>query len=89
MDINAEEYDLINLSLENIDNEHICCAIGNDAVNKRRAEEKKDWLRERFKQGHRFKKADLRGKVFIEYCPAEIALFPIEAEGYMFIQCLL
>jgi len=77
----------MNVGPGNIDTEHICCAIGNDAVNRRRAQEKKKWLKTRFELGHRFKKADVRGKVFIEYCPAETALFPVEAEGYMFIQC--
>jgi GNAT superfamily N-acetyltransferase len=73
---------------ENIDEEHICCAIGNDKTNKERAQLKKDWLKNEFPKGHRFKKYDVRGKVFIEYSPAEAAWFPVVADGYHFIQCL-
>ncbi|MBN2737824.1 MAG: GNAT family N-acetyltransferase [Spirochaetales bacterium] len=83
-----EDYKLIFLNENNIDTEHICCAIGNDKVNKERAEVKKAWLREEFKKGHCFLKVDVRGKVFIEYCPAESAWFPITATGFHFIQCL-
>ena len=49
---------------------------------------KKLWLAERFDDGLVFKKGDVRGKCFIEYVPAEKAWCPIEAEGYMFINCL-
>ena len=35
-----------------------------------------------------FKKANVRGKCFIEYIPAEKAWAPIEADGYMYINCL-
>lgn len=83
-----EEIEIITLNHENIDSEHICCAIGNDAINQRRANVKKTWLKERFDEGHTFKKFDLRGKVFIEYVPAEYAWFPVDAPGYNFIQCL-
>lgn len=83
-----EELEIITLNAENIDTEHICCAIGNDAANTRRANTKKAWLKERFPEGHTFKKFNVRGKVFIEYVPAEYAWFPIEAPGYTFIQCL-
>ncbi|PZD93741.1 GNAT family N-acetyltransferase [Paenibacillus sambharensis] len=49
---------------------------------------KKDWLRCRFDEGLTFRKLDARGKVFIEYIPAEYAWVPVEAEGYMYINCL-
>lgn len=83
-----EEIGIITLDEENIDSEHICCAIGNDKKNQKRASVKKTWLKERFPEGHTFKKFDVRGKVFIEYVPAEYAWFAIEAQGYNFIQCL-
>jgi GNAT superfamily N-acetyltransferase len=79
---------IIDVTPENIDAEHICCAIGNDATNRARAEQKKRWLRGRFPQGHRFKKVDVRGKVFIEYEPVEHAWAPIEGDGFLYIQCL-
>lgn len=83
-----EDIEIINLTHENIDSEHICCAIGNDAINQKRANVKKAWLKERLDEGHTFKKFDIRGKVFIEYVPAEYAWFPVDAPGYNFIQCL-
>ena len=39
------------------------------------------------KEGLVFLKADIRGKCFIEYIPVENAWVPIEAEGYMHINC--
>jgi GNAT superfamily N-acetyltransferase len=71
----------------NLGSEHICCAIGSDKENSARAARKKAWLAERFAEGHVFLKADLRGKAFIEYGPAETAWFPIEAAGWLFAQC--
>jgi ribosomal protein S18 acetylase RimI-like enzyme len=84
----TEELEIITLNGENIDSEHICCAIGNDPTNVKRANTKKEWLKERFPEGHTFKKFNVRGKVFIEYVPAEYAWFPIEAPDFVFIQCL-
>jgi len=49
---------------------------------------KKSWLTHRFEEGLQFKKMDIRGKVFIEYIPAEYAWRPVQAAGYMFIHCL-
>jgi len=80
-------YPLIRVNSDNIAHEHICCAIGNDKKNSARALVKKEWLKKRFPEGHTFIKADLRGKVFIEYVPAEYAWFPVIAPGYNFIQC--
>jgi len=48
---------------------------------------KKDWLKCRITEGLKFVKADARGKVFIEYLPAENAWMPIEAPGYTHINC--
>lgn len=70
-----------------LDAEHICCAIGDDSENRARAATKKEWLRRRFPEGHVFLKADVRGKVFIEYGPAELEWFPVEAPGWFFAQC--
>ncbi len=79
--------DIIRVDKENIENQHICCSIS-DKKGECGVASKKSWLRERFEEGLVFKKADVRGKVFIEYMPAENAWCPIEAEGYMFINCL-
>ena len=75
----------IQLSEENIENEHICCAISNNKDPQ--VILKKNWIKERMKEGLVFLKADIRGKCFIEYIPVENAWVPIEAEGYMHINC--
>lgn len=49
---------------------------------------KKAWLKERLDEGLVFLKCNVRGKCFIEYIPAEYAWAPIEADGYMYINCL-
>ena len=76
----------IQVTKENLDREHICCAISNNKDVQ--VSSKKAWLRERFDEGLVFLKSTERGKCFIEYIPAEYAWNPIEAPGYMFINCL-
>lgn len=81
-----ENYQLITLDKTNIQDEHICCAF----TNKKCAEgyqAKKDWLKRQFKDGYTFKKFNIRGKVFIEYVPAEKGWVPIIAPNYMLINC--
>ncbi len=76
----------IQLTKENIDKEHICCAISNkDDI---QVNSKKAWLKERFDDGLVFLKSVQRGKCFIEYLPAENAWNPISADNYMYIDCL-
>ena len=76
----------IKVTSENIDNEHICCAISNN--NDIQVSSKKSWLKERFDEGLVFLKSVERGKCFIEYIPAENAWIPIIADEYMYIDCL-
>lgn len=78
--------EFIRLSRENLDNEHICCAISNNRDVQ--VASKKAWLAERFEEGLVFLKSVERGKCFIEYIPAEYAWNPIIAENYMYIDCL-
>lgn len=78
---------IIDVNSENIEREHICCAIS-EKSGECQVSSKKDWMKARLNDGLVFKKADVRGKVFIEYIPAEKAWAPITAEGYMFINCL-
>ncbi|AFA50055.1 N-acetyltransferase [Acetobacterium woodii] len=75
------------VTLENLSTEHICCAIS-DKKGENCVASKKAWMKERLKEGLVFNKLDVRGKVFIEYIPAEKAWYPIIAEGYMVIDCL-
>lgn len=76
----------IRVTKENIEKEHICCAISNNTDCQ--VTSKKEWLRNRFEEGLVFLKADVRGKCFIQYVPAENAWTPITADGYMYIDCL-
>lgn len=73
----------IRITKENIDNEHICCAMSN-----KQSLAKKEWLKRRFDEGLVFYRSEERGKCFIEYIPAENAWVPIEADGYIYINCL-
>lgn len=73
----------IHITKENIDKEHICCAMsGKQSV------AKKEWLKQRIAEGLVFYRSVERGKCFIEYIPAENAWVPIEADGYLNINCL-
>jgi len=78
--------ELVKLTHDNIETEHICCAIAKN--NDVQVMSKKQWLQERLEDGLVFLKCNVRGKCFIEYIPAEYAWTPIEAEGYMYIDCL-
>ena len=71
---------------ENLEKEHICCAISNNKDVQ--VASKKAWLADRFSEGLVFLKSVERGKCFIEYLPAEVAWVPIKADGYMYIDCL-
>ena len=78
--------DYIQLTKENIEKEHICCAISNNRDVQ--VSSKKNWLADRFDDGLIFIKSVQRGKCFIEYIPAENAWVPIVADNYMYINCL-
>ena len=76
----------IRVTNENLEREHICCAISNNRDVQ--VASKKAWLAQRFDEGLVFLKSVERGKCFIEYLPAEMAWNPIDAGGYMYIDCL-
>ena len=76
----------IRVTKENLEQEHICCAISNNKDVQ--VSSKKAWLAERFDEGLVFLKSVERGKCFIEYIPAENAWNPIVADNYMYIDCL-
>ena len=73
----------IRITKENIDKEHICCAMSG-----KQSLAKKEWLKQRFTDGLVFYRSVERGKCFIEYLPAENAWVPIEADGWLYINCL-
>ena len=73
----------IQITKENIDKEHICCAMSG-----KQCLCKKEWLKKRFDEGLVFYRSKERGKCFIEYIPAEFAWVPVEAVDYFYINCL-
>ena len=73
----------IHITKENVDREHICCAMSG-----KQSLAKKEWLKQRFDEGLVFYRSEERGKCFIEYIPAENAWVPIEADGWLYINCL-
>lgn len=77
---------IITVTEQNLAQEHICCAIASNEDCQ--VKSKKSWMADRFADGLVFKKGDVRGKCFIEYIPAEKAWAPVEAENYMYIDCL-
>lgn len=76
----------ITLTKENLAKEHICCAFS-DKKCKESYELKKEWLRKELDNGYVFRRLDERAKVFIEYGPAERAWIPVDAPGYLMINC--
>lgn len=73
----------LRITKDNIDKEHICCAMSG-----KQSLTKKEWLKKRFDEGLVFYRSEERGKCFIEYIPAEDAWIPIDADGYIYINCL-
>lgn len=78
--------DYVYVTKENIEQEHICCAISSNSDVQVRS--KKNWLSNRFEEGLVFIKSSVRGKCFIEYIPAKNAWIGVDAENYMYIDCL-
>ncbi|MBQ6569860.1 MAG: YoaP domain-containing protein [Clostridia bacterium] len=77
--------DYIKVTKDNIETEHICCAISNNRDVQ--VASKKEWMKKCFDDGLVFIKSTERGKCFIEYTPAENAWVPIVAPGFMYIDC--
>lgn len=77
--------DYIKLTNDNLEKEHICCAISNNKDIQ--VASKKAWIANSLNDGLVFLKSAERGKCFIEYIPAERAWCPISANGYMHINC--
>lgn len=73
----------IKLTPENIEKEHICCALSDKA----QVQMKKIWLTQRMKEGLQFYRLQAKGKVFIEYAPITCAWAPVEGENMVMIDC--
>ena len=79
--------DFINLTAENLTNEHLCCLIRSKKPHPG-IEAKRQWLAERLTEGHVFRKLQEKAAVFIEYAPLETAWVPINGNNYYYIYCL-
>lgn len=81
------EMDFINLSTENLEQEHLCCIIRSRKPHPG-VEAKRQWLSDRLKEGHVFRKLNAKGCCFIEYAPLETAWVPINGDNFYYIYCL-
>lgn len=79
--------DYINLSPDNLQMEHLCCAIA-DKKHQCGVDVKRAWIEARMPEGHIFRKLDAKGKVFIEYAPLEKAWVPLVGDNFIYIYCL-
>lgn len=79
--------EFINLTSENLAKEHLCCIIRSKKLHPG-VEAKRNWLAGRLKEGHVFRKLDVKGCVFIEYAPLETAWVPIIGDNFYYIYCL-
>ena len=79
--------DFINLTTENLTNEHLCCIIRSKKPHQG-IEAKRQWLSDRLNEGHVFRKLNAKATVFIEYAPLETAWVPIIGGNYYYIYCL-
>ena len=81
------ESEFINLTAENIGEEHLCCIIRSKKPHPG-VEAKRNWLSGRLKEGHVFRKLNEKGCCFIEYAPLETAWVPIVGDNFYYIYCL-
>lgn len=79
--------EFINLTIENLADEHLCCIIRSKKLHPG-VEAKRQWLFKRLKEGHVFRKLNKKATVFIEYAPLETAWVPIVGDNYYYIYCL-
>ena len=77
----------IDLTAENIADQHLCCIIRSKKPHPG-VEAKRRWLVDRLPEGHVFRKLDVKEKVFIEYAPLETAWVPVEGDNYLYLYCL-
>lgn len=79
--------EFINLTAENVNDEHLCCIIRSKKPHPG-IDAKRKWLSARLQEGHVFRKLNVKGTVFIEYAPLETAWVPIVGDNYYYIYCL-
>ena len=79
--------DFINLTPENVADEHLCCIIRSKKTHEG-IEAKRQWLSDRLNEGHVFRKLNAKATVFIEYAPIETAWVPVTGDNYYYLYCL-
>lgn len=79
--------DFINLTTDNLFDEHLCCIIRSKKFHQG-IDSKRQWLADRLNEGHVFRKLNARATVFIEYAPLETAWVPITGDNYYYVYCL-
>jgi ribosomal protein S18 acetylase RimI-like enzyme len=79
--------DFVNLTAENLFNEHSCCIIRSKKPHQG-IDAKRQWLSDRLKEGHVFRKLNAKATVFIEYAPLETAWVPVTGDNYYYLYCL-
>ena len=77
----------INLTPENLANEHLCCIIRSKKLHPG-VEAKRQWLSGRLGEGHIFRKLNAKATVLIEYAPLETAWVPVTGDNFFYIYCL-
>lgn len=82
-----EEHNYINITPENLANEHLCCIIRSKKKHPG-VEAKRAWLAERLTEGHVFRKLNAKATAFIEYAPLEKAWVPVRGDNFYYIYCL-
>lgn len=81
------EREFINVTEENLGEEHLCCIIRSKKPHPG-VEAKRQWLLKRLKEGHVFRKLNEKAVVFIEYAPLETAWVPVIGDNYYYVYCL-
>lgn len=71
--------DFITVTPENLVDEHLCCIIRSKKPHPG-VEAKRQWLSQRLKEGHVFRKLNARATAFVEYAPLETAWVPVTGE---------
>lgn len=79
--------EFINVTLDNLAEEHLCCIIRSKKSHPG-IDAKRQWLSERLKEGHVFRKLNAKATVFIEYAPLETAWVPVTGDNYYYLYCL-
>ena len=77
----------VTLTAENLAQEHLCCIIRTKKPHPG-VEAKRQWLAQRLREGHVFRKLVGRECAFIEYAPLETAWVPVVGRNYLYIYCL-